>query len=128
MQIFSLVAFVYAIVSLFKLSTLGSKAMSNPMQLDPDSLVKWQGLRRGQYLWMMFSGFGALGFNFAVFVVLTFLIDEPISFMRSHGVAVEVGNVVVDLAIIYGGWLLSAKARGEADELELKPMRDSLKY
>lgn len=128
MQVFSLITFIYAVVSFFKLITLASKARSNPMRLDPASLLKWQGLRRRQYLWMMFSGFGVLAFNFAVFAILTFLVDEPRSFQRSYGVVMEIGDIVVGLAIIYGGWLFSAKARGEADEMELTPLRDSLKY
>ena len=126
MQVFSLISFIYAVVYLVRLNTLKSTVASNPMRLDSESLLKWRNLRYKQYLWMMFSGFGVVIFNIAASVILMLL--EPDPFWRSRDVTAQIVVIVVGLAIISGGWLLSRKARGEADELELKPMREAMKF
>lgn len=123
---FSLISFIYAVVYLVRLNTLKSTVASNPMRLDSESLLKWRNLRYKQYLWMMFSGFGVVIFNIAASVILMLL--EPDPFWRSRDVTAQIVVIVVGLAIISGGWLLSRKARGEADELELKPMREAMKF
>lgn len=126
MQVFSLISFIYAVVYLVRLGTLKSTVASNPMRLDSESLLKWRNLRHKQYLWMMFAGFGVVIFNIAASVTLMLL--EPDPFWRSRDVTAQIVVVVVGLAIISGGWLLSRKARGEADELELKPMREAMRF
>jgi hypothetical protein len=126
LQVFSLISFIYAVVYLVRLNTLKSTVASNPMRLDSESLLKWRNLRYKQYLWMMFSGFGVVIFNIAASVILMLL--EPDPFWRSRDVTAQIVVIVVGLAIISGGWLLSRKARGEADELELKPMREAMKF
>lgn len=123
---FSLISFIYAVVYLVRLSKLKSTVASNPMGLDSEALLKWRNLRYKQYLWMMFSGFGVVIFNIAASVTLMLL--EPDPFWRSRDVTAQIVAIVVGLAIIFGGWLLSRKARGEADELELKPMREAMKF
>jgi Na+/melibiose symporter-like transporter len=104
---------VIGVVYLFKL--IGIEKTGSRLGLDAETLAKWQGHRRKQYLWMIAAGWG----SFVIALVITIVIGAAVDSMTENvALGVQIAMIVVGLITMFSCYSISSREAKKAVELE----------
>jgi len=112
-----LIFMVVGVVYLFKLIALNGKTGSN-LGLDAETLAKWQGHRRKQYIWMIAAGWGSFVMMLVAGVVVGAMMAAGGNVTEGGAFGAQIGVTVVGLIVMGSCYSVSSGAAKKAKELE----------
>jgi hypothetical protein len=113
-----LIFMVVGVVYLFKLIGMNRNTGSE-LGLDEETLAKWQGLRRKQFIWMIAAGWGSFGVTLATGA----LIGAAIELSRDNAMVAQIAVLAIGLITMFSCYSFSSRAGKKAKEIEARKAR-----